>query len=122
MDKIKLYTYKKCQTCIKAKKFLENKKMIFQEIPIRENPPTKNELKTLLAEYQNNKKSLCNSSGQDYRKLNIKEKINQFTDEEFLNLLKNNGNLIKRPFLISPSIKLVGFKQEIWQEKFKKII
>ena len=113
---IKLYTYKGCGTCKKALKHLQKKGVAYEEIPIREKPPTKGELKTMLKSYRGELKRLFNTSGRDYRSLNIKEKLPSMTEKEALDLLASNGNLIKRPFLLAPTAHLVGFKAEEWAE------
>ena len=116
--KLKFYAYQKCGTCNQAIKFLESRKIDFEKIPIRETPPTISEIKKQL-QYQNGEiKKLFNISGQDYRELNLKEKCLTMNIEEQIELLSNNGNLIKRPFLLSEDFGLVGFNEEEWKEKF----
>ena len=44
------------------------------------------------------------------------------TDEEKLKLLNSNGNLVKRPFVISNDFILVGFKEEDWKKFFSLIV
>jgi arsenate reductase len=39
-------------------------------------------------------------------------------EEEALKLLSQNGNLVKRPFLISENVQLVGFKLPRWEAAF----
>ena len=52
--KLKFYAYKNCDTCRKAKKYLDEKGVEYELIPIREQPPTKAELKTMLASQDGN--------------------------------------------------------------------
>ena len=48
--------------------------------------------------------------------LNISEKLKSgITEAECLKLLSTNGKLIKRPFLLSEQIGLVGFKEADWK-------
>lgn len=115
---LKVYEYKGCSTCKKALKFLENKGVDYKKIAIRENPPTKTELKKMLKHQGGELKKLFNTSGVDYRALNIKDKIKTITEKEAFDLLNSNGNLVKRPFLISENIGVVGFKEEIWKDLF----
>ena len=42
-------------------------------------------------------KKFFNTSGQRYRDLGLKDRINQASDEELLDLLASDGMLIKRP-------------------------
>lgn len=113
---MKVYTYSKCSTCRKAVQWLNGKGIAFEEIPIRENPPTKTELKKMLKVYDGELRKLFNTSGQDYRALGIKDKLPVLSKAEAIDLLAGNGNLIKRPFLISGEKGLVGFKEQDWEE------
>ena len=99
--KLKVYAHRNCDTCRKAKKHLDKKGLKYELIPIREQPPTKEELKTMLANYDCNIRKLFSTSGADYKVLNLKEKLANMTDEEVIKLLSKNGNLIKRPFAIT---------------------
>ncbi len=116
---MKVYEYKGCSTCRNALKFLDSKKISYQKIPIRETPPSITELKKALQHLKGDTKKLFNTSGQDYKALNLKEKLLTMTDDEKLKLLSQNGNLVKRPFVISPDLILIGFKEEDWKKTFK---
>ena len=114
--KLKVYVYKSCDTCRKAKKHLDKMGLKYELIPIREQPPTKVELRTMLAIYDGNIRKLFNTSGGDYKALNLKEKLTNMTDEEAIKLLSENGNLIKRPFAIAGNRGIVGFREEEWSK------
>ena len=114
--KLKVYAHRNCDTCRKAKKHLDKQGLKYELIPIREQPPTKEELKTMLANYDGNIRKLFSTSGADYKVLNLKEKLANMTDEEAIKLLSKNGNLIKRPFAIAGNRGIVGFREEEWSE------
>jgi len=61
---------------------------------------------------------LFNTSGQDYRQGGYKEKLKTMSVEEMISELAANGNLIKRPFVVSDSMALIGFRQEEWDKVF----
>jgi len=44
----------------------------------------------------------------------LKDKLPTLSTAQALDLLSSNGNLIKRPFLVSNSLTLVGFNPETW--------
>ena len=117
---MKVYEYKQCSTCAKALKWLDAKGVKYERIPIVEQPPTKAELKSVLAALEKRGgsfKNLFNTSGVQYRELAISEKIkNGMTATEAIDLLAKNGKLVKRPFV--PSEGLVGFKEEEWKKAF----
>ncbi len=113
--KLKVYEYKNCGTCKKALKYLESKHVEIERFPIRETPPSLQELKKMLT-YTKNIRKLFNTSGGDYRDLNLKEKLPDMSEEEQLKLLASNGNLIKRPFVLSQEFGLIGFQEEEWKK------
>ena len=51
--------------------------------------------------------------------MNLKEKLEQMTESEKLNLLASNGMLIKRPILVGEDFVLVGFREAQWSEKIR---
>lgn len=113
---MKLYQYPKCSTCRNAAKFLNENDIEYQSIDITEKPPSKTELKAMLSSYQGNIRKLFNTSGLQYRELNMKDKLASMSEQEAINLLADNGMLIKRPFLLNTSNEgLVGFKEIDWQ-------
>jgi arsenate reductase (glutaredoxin) len=114
--KIEIYTLKTCDTCRKAVKFLKEHGISFEEIPIRDQPPGLPALRLALQSAGGDIRKLFNTSGQDYRAHNLKESLPTMTESEALVLLASNGNLIKRPFLISDSLALVGFSESSWSQ------
>ena len=117
---MKFYQYEKCESCRKAKKWLDEKGLSFESFSIRETPPSEKELKAMLDAHQGQIKKLFNSSGKDYRDPEIKSILPTMSEEEIISLLASRGNLIKRPFLIGNGIYLQGFKPELWKEAFEK--
>ncbi len=105
---------------MKALKFLDAKKIAYEKIPIVDKPPTVSELKTMLEYLKADGgtfKNLFNTSGIQYRELNISEKIkNVLTEKEAVELLSKNGKLIKRPFLLTEKSGTVGFKEDQWKK------
>ena len=116
---IKIYEYKGCGTCRKALKWLEAKRIEFERIAIRETPPSKAELKRMLKAYEGKLRALFNTSGGDYRALNMKEKLAKLSKMEAIDLLAANGNLVKRPFVMTRDGGVVGFNEAEWEAFFK---
>lgn len=111
---LKVYTYSNCSTCRNAFKWLNAHKIAFDEIPIRTTPPSVPELRTMLAARGGELKRLFNTSGLDYRALNLSEKLPRMSETEALQLLASNGNLVKRPFLLGAKVALTGFNEAEW--------
>ena len=70
-----------------------------------------------VANHDGNTRKLFNTSGGDYKALNLKEKLPNMTKTEAIDILSKNGNLIKRPFVIVGDRGLVGFKEKEWGER-----
>ena len=115
---LKVYIYKNCDTCRKAKKYLNAKEVEYELIPIREQPPSFNELRVMLDNYKGDIRRLFNTSGRDYRDLNLKDKLSKMKEIEALELLSKNGNLVKRPFAINGKNGAVGFSESVWGDLF----
>jgi len=112
---MKIYTYKSCDACRKATKWLRSKEIDFEEVAIRDTPPAKAELKQMLGFLDGNLRRLFNTSGQDYRAMNLKESLPSMSQEDAFDLLSENGNLVKRPFLLTKNSGTVGFKEADWE-------
>lgn len=115
MKPLKIYQYPKCDTCRKALKFLEAKKIAHTSVEITENPPSLSDLKKMLA-YVGDRKKLFNTSGLVYKEMKLSEKLPSLSDEEALQLLSKNGKLVKRPFVLGDNWGLVGFREEEWKK------
>ena len=70
---MKFYGYKKCSTVKKAKKWLVDNDISFEEIDLVDTPPTKEELKKIYEESGYELKKFFNTSGVKYRELGLKE-------------------------------------------------
>ena len=115
--KFKFYEYEKCSTCVKARKWLDQRNIQFQRIPIREHSPSKEELSLLLKTYDGEIRKLFNTSSKDYRDPVIKNALPGMSEREVFSMLIKNGNLIKRPVLVGDEIILQGFKPEVWEKQ-----
>ena len=112
--------YPKCSTCQKAKKWLIEHNVEFEDRHIVEDTPNEKELEKWIKQSNKEIKKFFNTSGLKYKELNLKEKLLNMTDEEKIKLLASDGMLIKRPLLILKDAILIGFKEKEWQEYFNK--
>ena len=111
--------YPKCTTCQKAKKWLEENNVAFIERHIRENNPTVDELKAWHRQSGLPLKKFFNTSGLQYKVLQLKEKLPTMSEDEQFELLASDGMLVKRPLLIGETFVLVGFKEAEWANTLK---
>ena len=114
-----LVHYKKCSTCQKAKKWLEEHGFEFTERDIKEQNPTKEELKEWHVKSGMPLKKFFNTSGMLYRGQGLKDKLPSMSEEDQLRLLSTDGMLVKRPLLIGEDFVLPGFKEAEWKEALK---
>ena len=116
--KAKIYQYEKCSTCRKAISWLRERDIEFSSFPIRERTPSLKELKAMVVAHGGETRKLFNTSSKDYRDPDLKELLPTLSEKQILSLLRERGNLIKRPFVIGDGIALQGFKEEAWENVF----
>lgn len=106
--------YPPCSTCKKAKKWLDDNKIKYEDRNIKTENPSFDELHLWIVKSGLPIKKFFNTSGLVYKSLNLKDKLSQMSDEEQIKLLASDGMLVKRPLIISDENILVGFKAEQW--------
>jgi arsenate reductase len=109
--------YPPCTTCKKAKIWLDTKGVLYEDRHIKENNPSYEELKLWYTRSGLPLKKFFNTSGLQYRALELKDRLPSMTEEEQLRLLASDGMLVKRPLLITETAVLVGFKAEQWERE-----
>ena len=95
--------YPKCSTCQKAKKWLDEHQISFEELKgwyERSGLPLK---------------KFFNTSGMLYKEMKLKDKLSEMSEEEQLKLLATNGMLVKRPLIVDGDRVLTGFKMAEWE-------
>ncbi|MBQ4058809.1 MAG: arsenate reductase family protein [Lachnospiraceae bacterium] len=109
--------YRKCSTCLKVLKWLEDNKVVFTERPIVEENPSYEELKEWYEKSGLPLKKFFNTSGLKYKELGLKDKLPTMSEDEQLKLLATNGMLVKRPLVVGEDYVLTGFREKEWEEK-----
>ena len=115
-DTMLLICYPKCTTCQRAQKYLDDNNIKYEYRHIKDNNPTKEELKLWHKLSNLPLKKLFNTSGLLYKELDLKNKLDHMSDEEKYDLLASNGMLVKRPILITNTKVLFGFKEAEWKD------
>lgn len=107
--------YPPCSTCKKAKKWLDDHGIAYTDRHIKEHNPSYEELKQWLESSNLPVKKFFNTSGLQYRALELKDKLPNMSVEEQLRLLATDGMLVKRPLVVTDDGKvLTGFKEADW--------
>ena len=109
--------YRKCSTCLKALKWLEEHQVEFTERAIVEENPTYEELKVWYEKSGLPLKKFFNTSGLLYKDMGLTDKLSDMTEDEQLKLLSTNGMLVKRPLVVGDDFVLTGFREKEWEEK-----
>lgn len=111
---MKLYGYNRWSTVRKAKAWLLDNGIEFEEVDVVKEPPTKEELEEMYKRSGLDIKKFFNTSGKKYRELNLKDVVKVESDDKLLDILASDGMLIKRPILDTGKDVLVGFKEAEW--------
>ena len=107
--------YPKCSTCQKAKKWLDEHQIPYEDRHIVENNPTFEELKDWYERSGLPLKKFFNTRGMLYKEMKLKDKLPEMSEEEQLKLLATNGMLVKRPLIVDGDRVLTGFKMAEWE-------
>lgn len=109
---IEVWGIKNCQSVKKALSFLDEKKLDYQFIDYKKNPPNS----TLLREWIDLKgiQTVLNSKSTTYKNLKLKEK--NLSKEELMAVIEANPTLIKRPVLVSKGVLEFGFSKEVYEK------
>ncbi len=112
---VNVYCYSKCTTCKKALKWLNDNKIDYVVIDIKENHPNKDTLRRFHKISELPVKKFFNTSGQLYREMELSKKLKDMSEDEMFTLLASDGMLVKRPLLYTEDKVLVGFKEDEWR-------
>ncbi|MDD7770162.1 Spx/MgsR family RNA polymerase-binding regulatory protein [Suipraeoptans intestinalis] len=108
--------YPKCTTCKKAKKWLEDRGIAFEERDIKLDRPTREEIEQWHKKSGLPLKRFFNTSGNLYKELQLKDKLPSMSEEEQYDLLATDGMLVKRPVIVGDAGIRTGFKEKEWLE------
>lgn len=115
-----LIHYPKCTTCQKAKRWLDERTLLYAERHIRQQPPTLEELRGWHTASGLPLKRFFNTSGVLYKEWGLKDRLPRMSEDEQLALLATDGMLVKRPILVGPDFVLVGFREPEWEAALEK--
>lgn len=108
--------YPKCSTCKKAQAWLDAQGVQYEIRDIKLQNPTEGELRQWHQQSGLPLRRFFNTSGLQYKALNLKEKLPTMSEEEQFSLLATDGMLVKRPILIGQDFVSVGFKESEWND------
>ena len=115
---ITLLQYDGCDTCRKARKWLDANGIAHTLRPLVDAPPTADELRRWIPASGVGVRKWLNTSGQSYRALG-KAKVDAADEDTLLAWLSADGKLVKRPVLVRGGTVLVGFDPTRWEAALK---
>ena len=114
---LKFYCYNKCTTCKKALKWLDENGIDYELADIKTDHPDEKTLRKYHAMSGLPLKRFFNTSGIQYREMELSKKLPDMSEDEQFALLAADGMLVKRPLVAGDNFVLTGFKEEEWKEK-----
>lgn len=107
---ITLYVSPSCTSCRKAKAWLEEQNLEFNEKNIFHEPLTKEEIKHILSLTEEGTSELISYRSQAYQALS--EDIDDLSLNELLELFENEPSLIRRPIIMDDRRLQIGYNEE----------
>lgn len=105
-----LYTSPSCTSCRKARAWLQEHEIAFQERNIFSEPLNISELKVILRMTEDGTEEIISTRSKVFQKLNMD--LDELPLQELLELVKENPGLLRRPIMIDEKRLQVGFNED----------
>ena len=119
---VQFVEYPRCSTCKKARHWLDEHGVAYQQRDIVADRPSADELRAWRETGGLPLRRLFNTSGTKYRELGVKAMLDDgMADGDAYALLATDGMLVKRPVLVvrrddGTATALFGFREPAWLE------
>lgn len=107
---IKLYISPSCTSCRKAKAWLKEAGLDFQERNIFSEPLTRNEIKEILSLTETGTEEIISTRSKVYEKLDCD--LDDLSFNELVALIEENPGLLRRPIMTDGKRLQVGYNEE----------
>jgi len=107
---IKLYGSASCNSCRKAKAWLERQGLDFEERNIISEPLTKRELKEILSLTETGTDEIIATRSKVYQKFSFD--FNELSFNELVAVIEENPSLLKRPIIMNETKLQIGYSEE----------
>ena len=111
--------YRKCSTCRKARKWLDDNGFGYELREIDRDNPSEEELREWNRLAGVPVRKMFNTSGVLYRELGLAKKLPSMNEDEMYALLSTDGKMVRRPVLVTGSRVLFGFNEKDWEEALR---
>ncbi|USG67535.1 Spx/MgsR family RNA polymerase-binding regulatory protein [Brevibacillus ruminantium] len=108
-QKLTFFTYPSCTSCRKAKAWLAENGVNYEERHLFKNPPTSEELLEIIKMTTNGLDEILSTRSQRFKNLDVN--IDDMSVSELLEMLSEEPQLLKRPILTDGENLIVGFNQ-----------
>ncbi len=105
--KVTFFTYPSCTSCRKAKAWLQENGISYEERHLFRNPPSADELMDIMKKTTSGADEILSRRSQTFKNLDVD--INDMTVSELLDMLSEDPRLLKRPILTDGENVIIGF-------------
>ena len=109
---ITIYQHPQCSTCKKTRAWFDKEGIAYELKDIREERPDRESIRQAIASGNLTLRRMFNTSGNLYKEMQLKDKLDSMELEEALDLLESDGMLIRRPFVTDGTQITVGHDEE----------
>lgn len=107
---IKLYVSASCTSCRKAKAWLKQNGLRFEERNIMSDPLTTDEIKEILSLTETGTDEIISTRSKVYEKLDID--FDELTLSELVDIIEEHPSLLRRPLIFDETKFQVGFNED----------
>ncbi|MRG87082.1 transcriptional regulator SpxA [Salinibacillus xinjiangensis] len=107
---VTLFTSPSCTSCRKARTWLEENEISFQERNIFSEPLTVNEIKEILRMTENGTDEIISTRSKVFQKLNVN--LDQLPLKDLIKLIQENPGLLRRPIILDEKRLQVGYNED----------
>lgn len=107
---IKLFISPSCTSCRKARQWLDDYGLDYEEKNVYHSPLTRIELKQILSLTENGTKDIISYRSQAYQNLNVD--MNELSMNELIDLFIEYPSLVRRPIIMDDRRLQIGYNEE----------
>ena len=107
---ITLFLSPSCTSCRKAKAWLDNHKVPFQEHNIMTSPLSRKELQHILSLTENGTDDIISTRSKIFQKLDVD--VEDLSISALIRLIEENPSLLRRPIILDNKRMQIGFNED----------
>ncbi|AMA72556.1 MULTISPECIES: Spx/MgsR family RNA polymerase-binding regulatory protein [Aneurinibacillus] len=108
------YTYPSCTSCRKAKAFLKENGIPYDERHLFKNPPSVEELLEIIKMTNNGTDDILSTRSRKFKELD--KNIEEMTVSELLEMVSEEPRLLRRPIIFDGENLIIGYNRNAMQE------